>query len=486
MNRDLNKTHKNRESILLVFNYGASIKNVLLNETLWNYFTNNYEVDILSDTDIENCCDIGIRKLTLFRSKLGWFSRILKKIDNFMISRISSMHSGSVYLDTGFAFIYGGIYRNWYITDKRKSSSLFWSAFRRSYCYKKVESILNWFPLFTSWWFQDLKTAKYKFIFISNFIAPESFPIGRYANLKKIPVFASIMGIDNVLTGGAFMAVPDILFLWGQEQKNEFEQIQKSYNSSLRSSRIDICGNLIFDTYLRTSVSIDCRKHLLKKYSIPLDHELILFPAHVMRICPNQIALCKRIIRFVQQNKLKITLLVRVRPGIDEEAWRGFEQESQGKIKLQIPHGSSYDKSLNRNCFLTETEEEEIKDFVATFKSTALLVSPSFSSTVIDAGLFSVPSFIAAYGRGDYSIDEERLRINILHQFHKHRGGYNVFFCEDELLNSIYKFFIENKRNGFVSKELFETIAFSDDGRAGKRYVNAIEKYFKDKKISFV
>jgi hypothetical protein len=472
-------TTRGKEPVLLVLNYGASIKNFLMNEELWSYLTGTYHVDVISDGTIENPQQIGIRRSFQFHSEAGFLGKVLRRIDLYFISRLFMIHYAPLLLDTGFAFLYGEIHRAWLVTDPEKSRHLLWGGFGKSALFKRCRKFFSSFPRFVPLWMPFLKDSRYKFVLISNFIEPLSFPIARHAQQKGIPVFASIMGIDNVSTGGPFMAVPDLLFLWGREQAGEFEQIQKCYNAELSSTRVHLCGNLIYDQYLRLSREMDCRGELKRRYGLPEDHEIILFPAYVEYLWPHQDLLCRKIIEFIRKHGLRVRLLVRVRPGMDEQMWKDLEKEFNGEIIVQIP-GSAYDKSSQCPVFSPVAADEDVKEFVAAFQSASLLVLPSFSSTVIDASLFGIPSFVAAYGYGGYVREQDERRFfETMNLYYPHRADYNVFLSEEDLFDALHSFFIGNRREGFVSSRLFEAIAYSRDGNAGRRYVEAIESFFR-------
>jgi hypothetical protein len=472
-------TPRDKEPVLLVLNYGASIKNFLMNEELWRYLTETYHVDVVSDGTIENPQENGIRRSFQFHSESGFLGKLLRRVDLYFINRLFMIHYAPLLLDTGFAFLYGEIHRAWLVTDPERSRHLMWAGFGKSAFFKRFRKDCSSFPRFAPRWMPFLKESRYKFVLISNFIEPLSFPVARYAAQKGIPVFASIMGIDNVSTGGPFMAAPDLLFLWGREQAEEFEQIQKRYNPELSSTRVHLCGNLIYDQYLRLSREMDCREELARRYGIPKDHEIILFPAYVEYLWPHQDLLCRKILEFIRKHGLHVHLLVRVRPGMDEQMWKKLEAEFKGEITVQIP-GSAYDKSNQCPVFSSGAAAEDVREFVAAFRSASILVLPSFSSTVIDASFFGVPSFVAAFGYGGNTNAQDEMRnFEAVKLYYPHRADYNVFLREDDLFGALYSFFVENKREGFVSTRLFETIAYSRDGNAGRRYVDAIESYFR-------
>lgn len=473
-------TQQEREAVLLICCYGASIKSFILNKKLWSYLTETYHVDVISDTNIIDFSKLGIRKAFTFDWKIGLLGRILRAIDFFFINRIFQAHYASLLLETGFAFLYGRIHSSWLRTDKKKSRVFLWSAIRKSRLFKALKRLIPSFPIFTHAWCTLTNIEDYKFVLISNFITTPSYLMARYAKKRHVPVFASIMGIDNVSTGGPFMANPDLLFLWGREQLFEFEKIQKRYNPGLSSTKPVLCGNLIYDTYLELSEELECRIELERRYGIQRNREIILFPAYSETAWPNQSLLCKKILNFIKENDLSISLLVRVRPGIDEDMWVDLHKETKGEIAIQIPKGSAYDKSCKVSAFSISSELEDVKEFVFAFKSASLVVLPSFSSTVIDANLFGVPAFIAAFGYGGKytSAEDQVFFYNTLKMFYPHRGDYNVFWDESSLFNALHSFFIENKRDDFVSRRLFETIAYSDDGNVGERYVDAIQSFF--------
>lgn len=475
-----NAVESDKEPILLVFNYGAAIKNFIFNETLWDYLTKKYYVDVISDTYIENYPKIGIRKFFKFDMNISYLKKLLRKIDYYIISRVFIIHYASLLLETGFGFLYGEIHRTWLRKEREKSQYLFWGAIGKTRLFRTLKSFIDAFPKFIHLWCPFLREEDYKFILIANFIASPGYFLARYGNKRKIPVFASIMGIDNVSTGGPFMATPDILFLWGNEQLNEFGQIQKKYNANFANSKVMLTGNLIFDTYLCLSREINCRNELKVRFGVPDNYELILFPAYVEYLWPKQNLLCKKILKFISENNLPVKLLVRVRPGFDEDMWKKLQEETKGEIIIQIPRGSAYDKSSKMSSLVPDEAFEDIKEFIIVFKSASLLILPSFSSTVVDASLFGVPSFVAAFGYGGYTtpLDEYRY-FNMLKIFYPHRADYHVFFEEKELFDALDSFFIKNRRENFkASRRLFEEISFSDDAGAGKRYIEAIESYF--------
>jgi hypothetical protein len=175
--------------------------------------------------------------------------------------------------------------------------------------------------------------------------------------------------------------LPDLLLLWGDEERLDFERSQLAINPDLEKTAVKIVGVPIYDHYRLAKPSGMVRA----KYGIADDERIILYTAFPEESVPYQYSLCKALIQILRKSDVPAKIIVRLRPGTDPTRWTEFASMHQDVVILQTPEGAVFDKVGSRSEFVLATEQNEVALYMDTLASACLLVSPAFSTTILDA-----------------------------------------------------------------------------------------------------
>lgn len=464
---------KKRDKILVVLPYGMCFRNIVFNEDLWGYLKSNYNIDLLSSLKIddESKSKLGINNIYSFMPK-NIFERLRRSINYRAIYYLKQMETCDFFLGQYLGVI---LDRN-YINRNRiwKRDLLFWGALNNTAISRYIKKVLKRFPIFYHTE-TIIKENKYKFIIITHIAENECIIASVLANRLNIPVISITLGVDNLIFH-QLLGVSDLFLLWGSCQVSEFERFQIGFNSHLRNNKYLPIGNLVYDTYLKVKSD---KERFSKTYNLKHDEEVILFPALIESTLPGQRDLCEQIIEFIKKHHLKVKLLIRVRPGCDEEMWLKFQSQHNDSI-VYIPRGVSYNKSIPNLSVDLDTELKEIEIFVNTIKNSALVIDPSWSTMYLDALAMGTPAVFVCYSWNKNNpavLHPGRISFQANLVLYPKWDKINAILSKEELMSFLKKFFIEKDRSGLLSKELLESQVYSVDGKAGKRAAEAIKEF---------
>lgn len=462
-----------KEKILVVVPYGMCFRNVVLNNHLWNYLKANFSIDIFTPLVIkeQDKKRIAVRKVYNYE-KYKLFSKYLINLNRKIHGIRKYMDLSDFFLKNSLGWPLVGRYHvNFRCREDLSKDLFFWPAIKRTKIGKFFKKIIRFFPLFHPYK-RILKKNNYKFIIITHNAEPECVITAQIANRLKIPVVCIPLGLDNILHD-SMLFFPDLMLLWGKEQKQEFEKIQIPWNEKLKQTKLELVGCLIYDNYLNLDNE--------KKY---LNEKIILFPAYIEDYCPGQTDICKTVIKFIKDNNLKTKLLIRVRPGFDVEMWKRFQKDNPNYVILQFPQGVSFDKSSKTQIVNIDQEIEDIKIFSTTFRNSSLVIIPALSTTYTDSLALGTSSIIIGYSPRDGSREESfKNYFGQALVTYPHWGWYNIAFKEEELINFMRKnLLIEEIINiSEGDKNLLFNQAFLVDGKAGERAVEAIKRFLAER-----
>ena len=68
----------NKNKILIILPYGMCLRQIVLNQTLWDYLVKNYKVDVMTSLELSNDI-VGINKI-IDTAPTNFFEKILKNV----------------------------------------------------------------------------------------------------------------------------------------------------------------------------------------------------------------------------------------------------------------------------------------------------------------------------------------------------------------------------------------------------------------------
>lgn len=458
-----------KERVLVVLPYGMCFRNFIFNESLWGYLTDNYVIDVLTAMRVKDKEKLHIDKI-LNPLPRNLLNRIRRSVNYRILHCLRQLDYCDYYLTQDLGTILDRNYKA-YSKEWRKGC-LFWGAVNNSCAGYFLKKIFKKYPFFHPVQ-KTLKENKYKFIVTSHVDEEECILTTRVARKLGIPTICITLGVDNIMNS-PMLCVPDLLLLWGPDQASEYERFQVPFNEELKKTKCLSLGNLMYDNYLKIKPD---QKKILTKYNI--DSKFILFPALTEAILPGQMVICERVLKFIRDNDLKLKLVVRVRPGYDENMWLKFKADNEDLVVVQIPDGASYNKSSKGLLIDHEYELQQIEEFVTIVKSSSLVLDPSWSTVYLDALALNTPAVFVCYpwnDQGRKTLHPARHSYQIYMALYPSWDNLKIVLSEEELITFLDKFFIKDKDAYCIPQRLFEGQAFAADGRVGHRAVDAIQK----------
>lgn len=453
--------------LLAVVPYGMAFRNLVLNSALWDHLLSQFSVDLLSPLSIVDSHRIGMARVYGPQTSTG-VARLARALKRSAAAAVSELDKLAFFMRSNEAETFRSIYRYSSI-DGKVSRLLLWSWLGHSSlgpALKRLARSVAGAALGAP------ALRSYQLVLLTHNSEPTSVAVGLEANRLGVSVVCMPMGLDNLMHA-PLAFVPDLLLVWGEEQRRDFE-IQGRFNPALRRTTCAIVGSTAHDAYLASHGSVDVES----AYSLEPDDDVILFAAYVEKYGDFQLPLCRLLLRFIRESGRKIKLLVRTRPGFDEDRWRQFQAANQREVRLQSPAGASYDKSGRATLFDLDRERSEVELFAATMRRCRVLVTPTFSTMEVDAMLFGKPAINAIF-------DPERpddvhpllawfwAGLSRISEWRDMK----VATSADELMVMLDDIFGRGRDTAYVSERLFRYRATAPDGRAGARAVDALRRF---------
>lgn len=458
-----------RERLLVVIPFGMALRNIVLNDDLWGYLRGRFDIDLVSPVAIDDAAALGISRVLPPPPRRS-ARRVLRAINARLIDRLRLMD----YADFFFRAHEAETFAVNCVTVGRRVTSriLFWSALRMmrygSAVYRLLGSFARFHPVV------PIDSATYRAVLVGHNSEHECITYARVANDAGVPVICIVMGVDNIAAEPLAFR-PDLLLVWGEEMRRDFDEYQVPLNPDLQRARTVAVGNTVYDNYLRQPAD---EAAFRREFRIDPADEIVLFPAHVESSLPNQTMVAETIVRFIEQHALPAKLLVRIRPGIDVAMWRSFEARFPGVVRLQDPATSSFDKSGAVARFDPAREQREILNFARTIRSVTVTITPSFSTMALDSMAFGTPVINAIYNAADPTV----LHRNLLWYVAVSEKTpawklMKVARSREEFIEMLEGFFLRRDRAGFCRPEIVRYRATAVDGHCGRRAARAIDSF---------
>lgn len=453
-----------RPRLLAVLPYGMALRNILLNAPLWSYLTRTFAIDLVTPVELVNSRDLQISNIV----SRPFFERgILPRIRRACLEFLASVDQLAFFMQANEAESFRSIYR-YSLIERSTARKLFnwWIGGTR------IARSLKGFVKGLVAMAASPDTRMYDVVLLGHNAERECIRYGILANQQSTPVVCVCMGLDNLMHG-PLVFVPDLLLVWGEEQHRDFAA-QLAFNPECAHTVCVRVGSTIHDTYLNSGFTLDVNK----LYALESEDTVILFPAYVEKYLPFQVALCEVVLDYIRRSPRKLKLLVRLRPGFDEQMWRDLQDRYPHEVRLQIPLSSSFDKSGNVQMFDVNRETEDVELFAATLRRVAVLVTPTFSTMETDAHLFGKPSINAIFNPECRDERHPNLTWYLAGLAKTPEWGSMMVATSREELHEYLAMVLERvTRDSHSMRSLFEFRATAADGRAGERAVSAIRDF---------
>jgi hypothetical protein len=192
------------------------------------------------------------------------------------------------------------------------------------------------------------------------------------ARKLKIPTGIVTLSWDNLTTKGLFHAIPDILFVWNTEHKNDAESIHDVPGSS-----ISISGAPFFEKWLKSKARLGNEREFLAKLGLEPGSRYVLYVGSTRRTAKEEDWLVRDIREMMDDSPAlrDIQLVIRPHPA-NVEPFRGLSLE---RAMVWPEEG------------VLPSERQDIDDFRRMLTGSVAVVGIN-TSAMIDAIVLGVPT----------------------------------------------------------------------------------------------
>jgi len=465
----------NKNKILIILPYGMCLRQIVLNQTLWDYLVKNYKVDVMTSLELSNDI-VGINKI-IDTAPTNFFEKILKNVSTRSTFSLRASKMVNFFLDNNLGENFALRWK-WF-GDQAKHIVVMSALVSLRFIGAFIKSSLYFFSKIYPVFF--LKKNKYNFVIITHTSDLNCTMLGLGANHLKIPLISITLGLDNY-AHGPLLYKPDLMLLWGDEQLDDFNKYHLSHNKELLNTECHKIGSLIHDNYLQLKKS-EYKDYLLENYLLNKTQKFILVAAMIEEIIPNQTVLCELVIKFLEEHNLQHKLLIRKLPHIDNDLWREFYNKYPNRVIIQEPKSASFDKRSDSLKFDLKTSKEDLEEFVQTLDRSELIVGLYPSTLLLDAMLFNKQSAVAAFDWtekqkfGGHPQEKFYLSKKYTHQ---HREHFNFLYSKESFYSFLVEILLEKTNFPEQRREIFTKITGSSiDGFSGEKAVKAIDEFSK-------
>jgi hypothetical protein len=461
-----------KNKILVIAPYGMTLRQIVLNKVFWEYLCDKYEVHVKTSVEIKNYNDLGIDKIIL--PKKGIFISLLVRLHT--ISKSSKILDFLIENNLGEHLVF-----------RLKHIDNFAKTLYVSYFLDKLLNIAKVFGVDKLKYYLAVKASQVKkenYVFVlATHISETMCELEAIAAKKiNVPVITYTLGMDNY-RHGRILFKPDLILMWGYEQKYEFDAWHRNDFNSINDIKCEVVGNLIYDSYLQHAANNKLKQYIKNRKENEYEGYLLV-PTMSESILPGGYELVKTLIKYLKDRKLNYLIIVRTLPGsADQKLWQQLEQEYINELLVYEPSVVSFDKRGAVNVFRFEEEMQEVEIFSAMLLESSLVVNLYPSSVTLDAYLFNTPVIFPLFdwvNPNNERIKEHSFTKVLFSKFatHPYHREFNPVLSYDELFKAMDDIIIEGNFEKYVGKHLFKQVCGnSKDMNVGKRTVKAIENF---------
>ena len=315
----------------------------------------------------------------------------------------------------------------------------------------------------------------YQLVLLGHTFTTDVVGYGIEANRRGIPVISTALGHDNLLNSLSFS--PDLLLVWGRSDQQTFETSHRNRDGGFQNTKCVTVGSLSDDLYRSATATRD------------YDPDgSIVFPAMDSIAEPDQMEVCEHLIAILDRVGAPNLVVVRTRPGLMQEEWKAFADRHPGRVTLQTPKSVAYDKRFALSGFDGESAAREVEEYAGTLRSAALVVTPGLTTVAIEAMSFGVPAISVAFDRSDGVMGSNSSLM--LYRARTSRNAewleYQMATTPVDLESMVRDILVKKDATPYVGKEFVRFQLTAADGKAGDRWVIAVDNFLDSKRADSV
>jgi hypothetical protein len=462
--------------ILVASSHGLGLREVLLNETFSEKLFERYEVDVLSPFNSTKIDEWGIKR----HYTIGDTNRIqgfFRSLTHRALSTRTRLAFRKFYDYTGWPYVYEALrfYESHGVVGINRDK---WAKIANTPFGSIIDRITRLFPIRYP---QSslIKKKNYDAVIVTHPLDGEGVIIAQIAKRAGVPVICIVTGIDHLFTGGPIMMEPDLLLVWGPEQNENWQEHHAKFFPKLKKTKIVQTGGLAHDRLISET---DTKLFEIEYPEIDPDAKVVTFVAFSERAYPGQKATCDAILNTFNKQGVKGHLVVRVRPGREDQMWRGYAADRPGLVSVQIPTGIFFTKWTTQSKVYRANEQHEVSLFGATLRRSDLIVTAGFSTVFLDAFATGTPAIAVAIAPSPdtgpshleetYRLYAKNVKsialVDLVTTFEHLEGKVSQALTQDG-----QRMLYEEVR------PIYDLVAGSPDQRAGKRTADAIEDFLR-------
>jgi len=447
-----------------------------MNDVLSDYLRSHFTIDIVTDLPFNNPDEWGVENV-ISLTPISRSSRIVNALNHRSVDLRNRMDFKRFHE----VIEAPELYKIWQDMTRRSNDLGFarfqefdrWDRIGRGFVGRGLRRIAEALPTNRIGLGATLRQGHYDLVMLTHPTEGANVVIGMQAERAGIPTACLVMGLDNFQSGPMFMN-PDLFLLWGSDQTEWLRDKHATFRPTLQNSLSAEIGSLSHDRIVNQA---DYDTFQDAYPFIPEDSPVVTFATYTVRADPGQRIACESIMESFDADLPEGHLIVRVRPGLDEEYWRAFAADYPGRVTIQIPVGSLFSK-WDRKIVVDKTiEESDAALYQATLRRSSLVVTSTFSTVYVDAHAAGTPAIavgIMPEGTEDsFIIDVHNLYTEFI-PYYKH---IEFFTNKDDLRNQIATTLLDGQLadSTEAAKSIYEAIAGIPDGKAGERAAIALE-----------
>jgi len=465
-----------KRKLLLVAPYGIPLRDFVLNKAVSKYFFEESETDVLSPFTFTNPDEWGFGKHILLTTPSGF-----RRLPYIVASRIISTKFRASFED--------------FYTKTRWKSSLKAMMLHNEIGVEPVFNPHRWrlasrlpmsLILAAIDWNTTLQSLPFKRLILDNSYDAvvtshptegASILVSASAKSAGVPVLCVVGGSDNLHSLGPVITNPDLISVWGPEQEEAWMDHQVILRPSLVKTVVRRGGSLLHDQIVDSE---NDRAQISSVPGVPEGKPLVTFAAFVDTIYPGQTRVCQAILDVFSENQIDGHLLVRVRPGLDDDMWKDFGAKNLTRVTIQIPSGAFFTKWEGQQSVDLENEIRERDIYIATLKRSSLVITAAFSTVYLDA--FAADTPVIATGATPSGSPKSILQ-EVYHLYGDDLKSFaELDFITDlnQLKKKIYTALTsadECKRIMNEARIMYNRQSGTPDGKSGDRVVAAISEF---------
>lgn len=461
--------------MLIVAPYGLGLRDLILNDELGAYLTSRFDVDIVSPFKFDDPSDWGLSRVFPQRQS-GVLNHLLYLLNHRATSVRRHLARRNFYLGTGWP----NIYKMQKLTDSLLPVTYVdydrWARFSRGPWGAVIKSIVNRFPI--KYPNSNLiDSTDYRSVIVVHPGDAECVIMARAAHKRGIPVIALSMGMDNLMSHGPTLMVPDLFLLWGEEQLDSFEHHHRKFYSALDATRPVAIGGLAHDRFIGGEGT---EAFEIAYPDIAPTTRVITYATYGEFEYPRQTETCQTILDVLESQGVDAHLIVRRRPiGTDNDMWDDFASAQPDKITIQTPVGVSFTKSGSRRAGTRSSEIEEMELYAATLRRSSLVATGGFSTVYLDAHAVGTPSIAVALPQmGETGPSITMINCNAYGEDIPSMGMVEYVGTHERLSEIVTEVVVREDIAGRFEENaaVYAIQAGKRDGKAGERAVAAIRQ----------